>query len=333
MTKTLLAAALAATMLTPVVSLAQDDDGVVRIAFLAASSQNGYNDATWQGIQDAAAEFDNVEVEIFDGEFNAAVQFAQVEDIVAGGRFDGLVVAPNDTVGIATALEEATSAGLLVASTLFPVGPDLTEMEPQVPGLTVTVAQNPETGAIAQAEAVAEFCADKNPCNVVMFMGQKVFPFDNLRNEAQLSVLNQHDNINILATGEGNYSPDASLTAMSDILQAHSDIHVVLGTADQHLIGIEIALEDAGIPVEPIYLIGGGLNQITVDAIREGRYDATLSQNPWSEGYLAAKALIDVARGGETPTWIDPSASIENPLIVTKEWLDANPDFTAEWEG
>jgi len=324
-------AAVALCALAPLAAFAQDD--TVRIAFLAASSQNGYNDATWQGVKAAAAELDNVEVEIFDGEFSATVQFSQVEDIVASGRFDGIVIAPNDTVGIATALEDAVDAGILVASTLFPVGPELTNMEPQVPGLTVTVAQNPEDGAIAQAEALAEFCAEIDPCNVVVFMGQKIFPFDNLRNEAHMAVLGQHPNIHVVATGEGNYSPDTALTAMSDILQAHPDIHAVLGSADQHLIGIEIALEDAGIPVEPIYLIGGGLNQITVDAIREGRYDATLSQNPWTEGYLAAKALVEVARGGESPTWIDPSASIENPLIVTEEWLEAHPDFTPEWEG
>lgn len=330
--KKLVLAALAGTMLVPISARAQSDKPV-RVAFLAASSQNGYNDATWQGVQQAAAELGNVEAEIFDGQFNASVQFSQVEDIIASGRFDAIVVAPNDTVGIATALEDAVKAGILVGSVLFPVGPDLTVMEPQVPGLTVTVAQNPKTGAIAQAEAVAQFCKDKDPCNTVMFMGQKIYPFDNLRYEAQMEVLSQHPNIKILATGEGNYSPDTSLAAMSDILQAHSEVDVVVGTADQHLAGIEIALEDAGLEIEPIYLIGGGLNQITVDAIRAGRYDATLSQNPKSEGYLAAKALIEVARGGTSPTWIDPSASIENPLIVTTDWLKAHPEFTAEWEG
>ncbi|MFE3839127.1 sugar ABC transporter substrate-binding protein [Pseudogemmobacter sonorensis] len=317
--------------LAPMAATAQEDG--LRIAFLAASSQNGYNDATWRGVQAAAAELGNVDVEIFDGQFSATVQFSQVEDIIASGRFDGIVIAPNDTVGIATVLEDAVAADILVASVLFPVGPELTNMEPQVPGLTVTVAQNPETGAIAQAEAVADFCADLDPCNVVVFMGQKIFPFDNLRNEAQMSVLGQHANIRVVATGEGNYSPDTALISMTDILQANPQVHAVLGSADQHLIGIEIALEDAGIEVEPVYLIGGGFNQITVDAIREGRFDATLSQNPYTEGYLAAKSLVDVSRGGESPTWIDPSASISNPLIVTKEWLDANTDFTAEWEG
>lgn len=326
----LLAAALMASTLFSSAAMAQD---TLRFAFLAASSQNGYNDATWQGVQQAAQEAGGVEVEIFDGKFNAATQYSQVEDIIAGGRFDGIIVAPNDTVGIATTLEEAAAEGLLVASVLFPVGPELTTMTPQVPGLTTTVALDPEEGAKAEAEEVVKFCADKDPCNTVIMIGQLQFPFDNVRYEAFRSVLDQHANIKVVATGEGNYSPDQSLTAMQDIIQANPQIDVVLSNADQHLLGVEIALNDAGIPIEPVYIIGGGLNQITVDKIREGIFDATLSGYPRSEGYLAAQALIKAKRGETVENWIDPSANATNPLIVTKEWLDANPDFKAEWEG
>lgn len=326
----IIAAALLATCLIPASAMAQEP---IRLAFLAASSQNGYNDATWKGVQAAAAKAGNVQVEIFDGEFNAATQYKQVEDIVAGGRFDGIIIAPNDTVGIATALEEATKEGLLVASTLFPVGPDLTVMTPQVPGLTTTVASNPVDGATAQADEVVKFCADKNPCNVVIMIGQLQFPFDNLRYKTFESVLGKHDNIKIVATGEGNYSPDASLTAFQDIIQANPKIDVVLSNADQHLLGVEIALNDAGIPVEPIYMIGGGLNQITVDKIKAGVFDATLSGYPYSEGYYAADALIRAKKGEKVENWIDPATKATNPTIVTKAWLDAHPDFKAEWEG
>ncbi|WP_374626589.1 sugar ABC transporter substrate-binding protein [Devosia sp.] len=330
MTRKLLAALLVATALSPAAALAEDP---IRLAFLAASSQNGYNDATWQGVQAAAKEAGNVEVEIFDGEFNAAVQYAQVEDIVAGGRFDGIIVAPNDTVGIATALEEATGAGLLVASVLFPVGPDLTVMTPQVKGLTTTVASNPVIGATAGAEEVVTFCEGKDPCKVVIMIGQLQFPFDNLRYQTFQTVLGQHANIKVVATGEGSYSPDASLTAFQDILQANPEIDAVLSNADQHLLGVEIALKDAGIPIEPIYLIGGGLNAITVEKIKEGLFDATASGYPFSEGFYAADALIRAKKGETVPNWIDPATLAKNPPIVTKEWLDANPDFVAEWEG
>lgn len=330
LSRKILAAALVATALTPVAALAQEP---IRLAFLAASSENGYNNATWEGVQAAAAEAGNVEVEIFDGEFDATLQYSQVEDIIAGGRFDGIIVAPNDTVGIAGALEEATGAGLLVAAVLFPVGPELTNMEPQVPGLTVTVASNPEAGAAAQAEEVIAFCADKDPCRVVLFIGQLQYPFDNLRYETFENALAGHANIQVIATGEGNYNPDTSLTAMTDILVANPEVDAVLSNADQHLLGVEIALEDAGINPADVYLIGGGSNQITIDKIREGTFDATLAGFPYSEGYFAARTLIAAANGETVPTWIDPAEAAGLPLILTGDWLAENPDFTAEWEG
>nr|WP_319516878.1 sugar ABC transporter substrate-binding protein [uncultured Cohaesibacter sp.] len=304
-----------------------------KIAFLAASSQNGFNQAIYSGIQKAAEKYDNVTTEIFDGEFSATTQFSQVEDITAGGRFNAIIATPNDTVGIATALEDAVKAGVKVGATLFPIGPELDNMEPQVPGLTVTVASNPAIGAEAQAKEVVKYCEDKDPCKVVVLIGQLIYPFDNLRNDTYKKVLSEHKNIEIVATGEGNYSPDASLVAMQDILQAHPDINVVLSNADQHLMGAQIALEDAGIDVPSIYTIGGGLNQITVDAIRDGTFDASLAQFPESMGAAALDAMVKSLNGEDVPTWINETSLRDMPAIVTKDWLDAHPDFVAEWQG
>ena len=329
--RTQLLAGLAATALTaaalPV--MAQD----LKIAFLAASSQNGYNQAIWTGIQQAATELGGVQVEIYDGAFDSTKQFSQVEDLIANGGFNAIIITPNDTVGIAPALEEATGAGLTVATALFPVGPELNEMEPQVPGLTTTVAADPAKGATAQAEAVVAYCADKDPCNVAVIMGQLIYPFDNLRYDAFKTVLGQHANIKIVATGEGNYDPDTSLKAMQDIIQANPKIDVVLSNADQHLVGAEIALSDAGIDPASLYTMGGGANQITIDAIRAGTIDATLAEYPVSMGAAALKAVVQTLKGETAPTWIDPTTLGSAPAIITKEWLDANPDFKAEWQG
>ena len=82
-------------------------DGPFSIAFFASSSQNGYNQAVYDGINQAADADGNVTAEIFDGEFNAETQFNQIEDVVASGRFDGYVIVPNDPVGIAPAAQQA----------------------------------------------------------------------------------------------------------------------------------------------------------------------------------------------------------------------------------
>ncbi len=304
-----------------------------RVAYLAASSQNGFNQAIWEGVQ-KAAKARGVEVEIFNGEFDATKQFSQVEDIVAGGKFQGIVITPNDSVGIAATVEEATKAGVKVATTLFPIGPKLDVLEPQVPGLVTTVASNPAIGAKAQADAVIEFCKDKNPCKVAIIIGQKIYPFDNLRYQTYLDTLKPQSNIEIVATVEGNYDPDKSMAGMQDVLQAHKDINVVLSNADQHLVGAEIALEDAGLDVPSLYLIGGGANQIAIDAIKAGKWDATLAQLPMSEGEYALNGVVDALEGKPTPAFTDEmKLGGDMPAIITKKALDEHPDYKPEWQG
>ena len=316
-----------------VVSFSQLNAKSLKIAFFASSSENGYNQATWEGVKDAANAAGDVETSIFNGEFNATLQYSQIEDIIASGEFDGFVVVPNDTVGIAGAIEQAIGAGIKVATSLFPIGPDLTTLEPQVKGLTATAAGSPVYGATLQSNEVVKFCANKNPCNVVIIIGQKIYPFDKLRYDTFLDVLGKESNIKIVATVEGNYSPDVSLTGMTDALQSAKDVHAVLSNADQHLLGAEIALQDAGYDVAELYLIGGGAAAIAIDAINSGQWDATFIGVPYSEGYLAAEAVIKALRGENVDPVIDITKVGGIDPIITKDVLDANPGWKPEWGG
>ena len=123
-----------------------------KIAFFAASSQNGFNQATYAGVEEKAKEL-GYETAIFDGKFDPAHQYSQIEDALAGGNYAGFIVAPNDTVGIAGAFEQVIAAGTPIATVLFPIGPDLTTLEPQVEGITATTPP-PVDGATVQANAV-----------------------------------------------------------------------------------------------------------------------------------------------------------------------------------
>lgn len=301
-----------------------------KIAYFAASSQNGFNQATYEGVVQAA-EAAGYEAAIFDGQFDAAIQYSQIEDVLASGNYDGFVVAPNDNVGIAGAFEEVIAAGVPIATVLFPVGPDMTSLEPQVPGITTTAASNPVSGATEQAQAVVDYCADLDPCNVVILIGAKIFPFDNLRLETFQKVLGEHDNIDVVAVGEGYYDPDTSLTAMTDILQAHSDVNVVLSNADQHLVGAEIALEAAGYNVPDLYMSGGGAAAIAIDAIREGRWDATLAYFPVTMGRLATEQVINAIEGKPVTQVIDMDKSGPLDAMIDADVLAAHPDFKGEW--
>ena len=311
---------------------AEAEGDVANIAFFASSSQNGYNQAVWEGVQRAAAEDGNVEAEIFDGEFSGEVQFNQIEDIVASGRFDGYVIVPNDPVGVVPVAEQALAAGP-TATALFPIGPDLDTLDPQLDGM-ITSAGSVSVAAVAAAEEVVTFCETVDPCRVIIIIGQLQFPFDNLRLESFEGVLDQHDNIEVLAVGEGQYSQDVSLTTMQDLLQANPEFEVLLSNADQHVTGALIALEDAGIDVEPMWVSGGGASEVAIEGIKAGTWDATISAFPATEGYLAAKNVIAELRGGDVTQVND--VNVLNDLgvaLVTADVLEANPSWVAEWAG
>jgi ribose transport system substrate-binding protein len=304
-----------------------------RVALHAATSQNGNNQAIFECVKKRADQIGGVSVEIFDGEFNATKQYSQVEDVTTSGKFDALIIAPNDSIGIATAVAEATKAGLKVATTLFPIGPKLDTLDPQVEGLTATVASNPAIGAKEQAQAVVDFCKDKNPCNTVIIIGQKIYPFDNLRLKTFNDTLATSPNIKVVATIEGNYDPEKSMAGMQDVLQAHKDINVVLSNADQHIQGAEIAIEDAGLDIVPMYISGGGAASIAIDGIRAGKWDATLAYFPVTMGEYALQAVVDALNGKKVDPAIDSDKIGPVPALITKKVLDEHPDFKGEWKG
>lgn len=305
----------------------------VTVAFLASSSQNGYNQAVYEGIEIAATALGNVETTIFDGQFDGTLQFNQMQDVATSGEYDAIVVVPNDTVGIAAAVESAADKDIPVVTVLFPIGPDLTELEPQVPGIVSTVASPPAEGARKQAELVVDYCADLDPCNVVILIGQLQYPFDKVRYDAYNEVLSQHSNINVVATAQGNYDRDQSLTEMTNVIQANPDINVVLSNADQQTVGAQIALEQAGIDLSTIYLTGGGGTIEAIQAVRDGKWAADYVNFPVSMGEAALQQAVNAVTGQPVTSVIDADTLGPVPPFVDKEILADYPDFLGQWAG
>lgn len=304
-----------------------------RVAFLAASSQNGYNKAVFDGIQAKANELGNVEAKVLDGRFDAQVQFNQLQDAAASGQYDGIVIVPNDTVSIAGAVGAAKSADIPVVTALFPIGQNLTQLEPQVPGIVATVASPPADGARRQAELAAEYCADKDPCRVMILIGQRQAPFDKVRYDAYREVLDQHDNIDVVATLEGNYDRDQSLKAMQDALQSNPKFEVLLSNADQQTAGAQIALKDAEIDPKDLYLTGAGGTKEAIKAVRDGIWKANYVNFPVTQGEQALEQLVNALEDKPVKAVIDSDKEAPFDPFVDKKALEEQPDFTGQWSG
>lgn len=314
------------------------DDGVAAgdegysVAVLLASSQNGYNQAVYEGVEEYAASLDvEIDLKILDGQFSANTQLSQLENAGTTGEYDGVIVVPNDGPGLAAAFPLGNS--IPVVTVLNPIGSDIDEMEPQTEGVISTVAVPPSDAAAKQAEGVVDYCADIDPCKVALLLGFLGTPLDVAREAAYKSVLEEEDNIEIVATVEGAYDRDTSLTAITNVLQANRDLNVVLSNADQQTSGAQIALEDAGIDPSSIYLTGGGGTEDAVAAVRDGLWTADYLNFPVSMGAAAMEQLHNALTGADVESHVDADEVGGIEPYANKETLDANPEFVGEWVG
>lgn len=215
--------------------------------------------------------------------------------------------------------------------TLFPVGPKLDTLEPQIPGLTATVASNPAVGAKVVADQVVKYCEGKDPCNVIVIVGQKIYPFDNLRYQTELDTFKSHPNIKVVGTVEGGYDPDKTMTGVQNVLQGHKDVDAMIAMGDQMMVGAELAAKDAGLDTSKMLVIGGGASEIGIKAIRDGRWTASIAFFPVTMGEYALQALADAFAGKQVNPVVDSDKIGPLPALVTKAELDAHPDFKGEW--
>lgn len=310
-----------------------EDGDTFRVAVLLSSSQNGYNQAVGDGVQDAIDEIggDRIETTVLDGGFNADTQLSQMETAGLGDQYDGIVVVPFDGPALAAAFPLA--ADIPVTTVLNPIGPELQEMEPQVEGVVSTVSVPAAEAAAKQAEGVITYCADIDPCKIVLLVGQLNAPLDVAREAAYREVLEAESNIEIVQTVEGNYDPDQSSTVIANVLQANPDINGILSNGDQMVQGAQIALEDAGIDPASVYLQGGGGAEFAIENLRAGVWTDEYINFPRSMGRAAMEQLYNAMTGADVESYVNADEVGEVPAYVTKDTIAEYPEFTGEWAG
>jgi ribose transport system substrate-binding protein len=315
---------------TPAATPALDCSTVepVDVAFFGFAAANGFAQATWAGVQEAAAEM-CATARFFDPNFDSATQVAQIQDAITSGEFEAFVIQSNDGNSVVPVVEEAIEAGIVVVGEFTPIGTDYASIEPQVEGMTSYVG----TSIVANGEGLAELgimaCEDLavDPCQVAYLQGFRALPLDNARTEAVLAGLEAADNVEVAASPEGGYTQATGLAAAQDVLQANPDVDVIIGSS-QAILGAEQAVEDAGLTGQ-VALIGNGAPRQAVAAVKEGRWFAVWADAEMSAGKEAASVAIRAARGEEVPSSVDTTKIVPTPLGTADNLPE---DFEGEWD-
>lgn len=274
---------------------APQNEPEMSIAFFGFARANSFASATFAGIEEYAAEH-NATAEFFDPNFDAQTQVSQIQDAVTSGRFDVFVVQANDGTAVMSAVEQAVAEGITVVVEFTPVGPRYDTAEPQVPG-TITLIDVPVENGVVLGEMAIEACeeVEASPCQVAYLEGFQSLPLDNARTEAVMETLAQEPDIEVVASVEGGYTADSGRSAMQDVLQANSDVDVVIGSS-QAVMGAQSVSPD------DVAFIGNGGSRQAIDAVQAGDWFATYCIPEKTAGATAAALGLAAARGAEVPT-------------------------------
>ena len=279
----------------------------LQIAYLSASSANTWYASSRQQMQRIADE-NGIKLVEFDAAFNPQVQTAQLQDVIASGEYDGVIVAAVNGPGLIPDIEDALAQGIQVVVLNTVVGDDLAEGAPQVDGIAASSLAPPVENGERMGELTVQACGSLDPCRVVYLYGIKGFPLDVALKEGFDNVLARNPSVSIVADGEGQYlGPEGGINAMQDILIAAPGFDVVMG-ADQSIQGVEIVLDDEG--MDDVKLIGLGGSVTGLQAVAEGRWYGVIYGAPGSEGANAMTAMILALTEGVHSGGINPLADV-----------------------
>jgi ribose transport system substrate-binding protein len=298
-----------------------------KIAYLSASSANTWLQASKAAMEEIGAA-NGVELVEFDAQFTPGEQAKQIQDVIASDDYDGIIIAGIDGAALIPDLEAAIAAGLPVVVLNQVIGDKLDTAEPQFEGASASVMVPPLESGRLLGELTLKACEGVSPCDVVYFYGIKGTPIDTAVKLGWDEVTASNPDIKVVAEAEGQYlGPDVALAAMQDVLQRSKDFSVVTGP-DQAMVGVQLALEDAGLTDKKI--IGFGGSEVAIEAVKSGAWFGDLFGAPFTEGELAMQAMIAALRDGTASGGVNPLENFPNGGLVT---ADNVADFTPQWAG
>jgi ribose transport system substrate-binding protein len=258
-------ASLLLTVMAPA-SHAATPQSVKKVAFFGFWKTNSFTQAVLAGVKSESTKKGLEVVDLTGAGYDGAAQLKAIQDQTIKGDVQMYVILAIDSIGVASAVKDAIAKGITVVSGFTPIGPDFTTLTPQVDGMVV-VAETPTSNGDGLARMAAMACKTKKDCNVAYLQGLKTLPLDNARTNAFKAGLKKYaPKAKLVADVEGGYAPDSGKKAAQDVLQAHPEVNVMVGSS-QAIIGA------AGVVnTKVVSLIGNGASKEAYAGVQGGTW-------------------------------------------------------------
>lgn len=278
-------------------SASGNSDKHLSIGFFGFAKANSFAQAGWAGVSQYAASH-NASATFVDSNFDGPTQVNQVQDAVTSKRYDVIIIQANDGTAMVNPVRQAVAAGITVVVQFTPIGGRYDTIEPQVPG-TVNLIDPPTVNGVGLAKLGVQACASikvaTSSCKVAYLQGFANYPLDAARTKAAVDALTADGIQTVYSNLVGGYTPDTGRAAMQNLLQAHPDVNVVIGSSQ--------ALEGAT-PLaagKKITFVGNGGSTQAFGYVKNGTWFGVYDVPEKTEGAKAAELGLTAARGGSVP--------------------------------
>ena len=293
MKKLILATAVAATVGLTTAQNAMAD----RIALVISTLNNPFFVTLQEGAA-AQAEALGHELIVLDSSNDAARELSNVEDALSRD-IDVLLINPTDSDAVVSSVRTANARNVPVIT-----------LDRSANG--GRVVSHIASDNVAGGELAGEFIIEQlgGEGQVVQLEGVPGASATRNRGEGFLTAIEMMDGIELVATQPANFNRSEGLNVMENLLQAHPDIDAVFAQNDEMALGAQRALQAGGL--DDVVLVGFDGTDDGIQAVNDGKMDATIAQQPARIGEFGVIAADRLLNGEE----IDANIPVPLQLVV-----------------
>lgn len=283
----------------------KDKKEAFRVAYVARAQADSF--AAWlaNAVKEEADKYDNITVDIFDGQASDDTQNALIENAITN-KYDAIIIQPNNGEAQRPYAEKAVAAGIITITT-----------NARISG--IEGASSVDADPYLQAAVNAKAAIDQIPqnANVVVLDGPPGnFHADARRESWKKEFFEKRPDVKIVGEEIANWNKDEAMNYMETWVQANDKIDAIIAMNDNMAAGaLEVVKDNPKYKGILAYGVDGTAEATLL--IKSGLMTSTTLQS----AYDLAAALLDTSNklltGAEKQIDID----IDCPLI-TKDNVD-----------
>jgi ribose transport system substrate-binding protein len=261
----------------------------------------------------AAAAHAELKVVFADAAQDNSKQIADVENFIQQ-KVDLLIISPNEAKPLTAVVKKAFDAGIPVI---------VLDRKVEGDAYTMYIGGNNKLIGKKAGEYVAKILGDKGG-NVVEIKGLEGATPQQERHDGFMEGIKSNPNVKVIASQNGDWLKDKSITVMESILQANKKIDVVYGHNDPAAEGAYIAAKNAKRETEMKFI---GIDALPtpdggIKAVMEGRLTATYVYP--TGGKEAIDNVIKILEKGEK---VDRAITLDTLEVTKDNAADAYKQF------